>query len=61
MIKGNEDNTFSIDRRDGSIYVIDVLDREKNSSYEFYVKATNNANYNSAAVLIVTNYDCWNC
>lgn len=55
IIKGNDNNMFSLDRRDGSIRVLDVLDRERNNSYEFYVKATNNANYNSAAVIYQIN------
>lgn len=41
---------FRLDRRDGSIYILGLLDRERNGSHEFYVKATNNPNYNSAAV-----------
>lgn len=50
IIKGNEEGMFKLDRRDGSIYVLGVLDRERNASHEFYIKATNNPNYNSAAV-----------
>lgn len=51
IIRGNDNNVFSIDRRDGSIHVLVSLDREQRSSYEFFVKATNNANYNSAPVM----------
>lgn len=57
IIRGNENNIFSLDRHDGSVYVLVSLDRERNSSYEFYVKATNNANYNSAPNEIIANDD----
>lgn len=50
IIKGNENSMFAVDRRDGSVFALGVLDRERNDSYEFYVKASNNANYNSAGV-----------
>lgn len=52
IIRGNENQMFTLDRRDGSIYALDTLDRERGSVYEFYAKTTNNANYNSAAVII---------
>jgi len=58
VIRGNENNLFSIDRRDGSVYTLVSLDREQNNSYEFFVKATNNANYNSAPVMRMFLYYC---
>ncbi|XP_065199853.1 cadherin-87A [Planococcus citri] len=57
IIKGNEEGMFKLDRRDGSIYVLGVLDRERNTSHEFYIKATNNPNYNAAANEIIAKGD----
>ncbi|XP_063226687.1 cadherin-87A isoform X2 [Bacillus rossius redtenbacheri] len=45
IILGNDNNTFTINKLDGSIYTSIVFDREQEDSYELYIKATNDPNY----------------
>lgn len=41
---------FLVDRLDGTIYANDTLDREKQSSYEIIIKASNNIEYQETNV-----------
>lgn len=43
-----------MDRLDGSIYANDTLDREKQSSYQIIVKASNDISYQQKNVTICT-------
>lgn len=41
----NKPVPFVVDRIDGTIYANDTLDREKQSSYEIIIKASNDNDY----------------
>jgi len=43
---------FIVDRFDGTIYVNNTLDREKQSSYEIIVKASNDKEYQETNVIV---------
>jgi len=43
---------FIVDRLDGTIYANNTLDREKQSSYEIIVKASNNKEYEQMNVSV---------
>jgi len=43
-----------VDRFDGTIYANDTLDREKQSSYQIIIKASNDINYQQKNVTICT-------
>ncbi|XP_072154327.1 cadherin-87A isoform X2 [Bemisia tabaci] len=45
IIEGNADRSFAVDRLDGSVYTNSSLDRETRSTYDLYVKATNDPDY----------------
>ncbi|XP_025413054.1 cadherin-87A isoform X2 [Sipha flava] len=47
---------FIVDRLDGTIYANDTLDREKQSSYEIIIKASNNNEYQETNDLEVDDY-----
>lgn len=47
---------FIVDRLDGTIYANDTLDREKQSSYQIIVKASNDISYQQKNVTILCTY-----
>lgn len=45
IIRNSGPSLFSIERTDGSLYTNATLDREKEDSYELYIKASNDPDF----------------
>lgn len=54
MIRSSGPSLFTIERTDGSLYTNATLDREKEDSYELYIKASNDPDFFMSKVKILT-------
>jgi Cadherin domain. len=45
IISGNDNGSFQLDKRDGSIYNQINMDRETQAMYEIFIKASSDENY----------------